>query len=189
MPGATFAAGDRIALRTVEEADLDFLRDARNDPRVRRPLTINDPANGEQVRAFFENAISADNGASLLACVDSHGDGSAPRRDATDPVGMVSLFDEDETAGSATLAYWVVPEHWGNGYCTEAASLLCEHAFRDRRLHKLRADALATNEGSQRVLNKLGFEREGVLRDEKFVDGEHTDVYRYGLLADEWLGE
>lgn len=188
MPGATFAVGDRIALRTVEEADLDFLRDARNDPRVRRPLTINDASNGEQVRAFFENAISEDDGASLLVCVDPDGDTTDPDRDATEPVGMVSLFDEDDVAGTATIAYWVVPEHWGNGYCTEAAALLCEHAFRDRRLHKLRADALATNEGSQRVLDKLGFEREGVLRDEKFVAGGHADVYRFGLLAGEWGG-
>jgi len=48
------------------------------------------------------------------------------------------------------------------------------------------ARVLDPNEGSKRVLEKVGFEREGTLRDQVFVSGEHVDVGRYGLLADEW---
>jgi RimJ/RimL family protein N-acetyltransferase len=36
------------------------------------------------------------------------------------------------------------------------------------------------------VLEKVGLREEGVLRDERFVDGEHVDVHRFGLLVDEW---
>ena len=180
MPGAMFAAGDSVALHTVEEEDLEFLAAARNDPAVRRPLTLNRPSNGEQIREFFENAISADESASFLVCTD--GDGA----DAVEPVGSVVLFDEDETAGTATVAYWVVPEHQGEGYCTEAAGLLCEYAFAERRLNKLRADVLATNDASRHVLETLGFVEEGLLREEKYVYGEYVDVHRFGLLADDW---
>jgi len=191
-----FAAGDSVALHTVEDEDLEFLAAARNDPAIRRPLTVNRPSNGEQVREFFENAISSDESASFLVCVADQreakerasGD-AGPASSADDdpePVGSVVLFDEDETAGTATVAYWVVPEHQGNGYCTEAAALLCEHAFGERRLNKLRADVLATNDGSRHVLEQLGFVEEGLLREEKYVYGEYVDVHRFGLLADDW---
>lgn len=173
-----FAAGDDVALHTVEEDDLDFLAAARNDPAIRRPLTVNRPSNGEQVRAFFENAISEDDSASFLVCAAGDGEPEA--------VGSVVLFDEDQTAGTATVAYWVVPDEQGNGYCTEAAALLCEYAFGERRLNKLRADVLATNDASRSVLEKLGFVEEGLLREEKYVYGEYVDVHRYGLLADDW---
>lgn len=180
MPGAMFAAGDAVTLRTIEEEDVEFLAAARNDPAIRRPLTVNRPSNVEQNRDFFEDAISSEEGANLLICAGADDD--------PDPVGMVSLFDEDDVAGTATIAYWVVPDEQGNGYCTEGTGLLCEHAFAERRLHKLRADVLATNDASRRVLENLGFLEEGVLRDEKFAYGSHVDVHRFGLLADDWEG-
>lgn len=176
MPGPTFASGDSVALRTIEEDDLEFLAAARNDPAVRRPLTVNRPTNGEQTREFFEDAISTDDGVNLLVAVDE------------EPVGMVSLFEEDDVAGTATIAYWVVPDEQGNGYCTAGVGLLCEYAFADRRLNKLRADVLATNDASRRVLEKLGFVEEGLLREEKFAYGDYVDVHRFGLLAGDWEG-
>lgn len=231
MPGATFAEGDTVTLRTVEEADLDFFQEARNDPRVRRPLTLNRADNGEQMRQFYENAICGDDSVSLLVCVDERSestssvddhrestedgsgetassvddqresteDGSGEAtEDASDdvddgsdgptPVGSVVLFDEDDVSGTATLAYWLAPEYWGHGYATDAVGALLDHGFGDRRLHKVRAEVIESNDGSRRVLERLGFEREGTLRGEKFVDGEHVDVFRYGLLADEWGG-
>jgi len=188
MPGATFAAGDSVALRTVEDDDLDFLQAARNDPAVRRPLTLNRPANGEQIRGFFENAVCDDDSVSLLVSPESTDDGGDGESDDPERAGMVVLFDEDDVAGTATLAYWIAPDRWGNGYATEAVELLCEHAFEDRRLNKLRADVLVSNDASRRLLEKLGFEREGTLREEKFVGGDYEDVHRYGLLADEWGG-
>ncbi|WP_232703239.1 GNAT family N-acetyltransferase [Halobacterium wangiae] len=176
MPGPMFADGNEVTLRTVEEADLEFVQRVRNDPAVRQPLTLNRPANAEQIEAFFENAISSEDGAALLVCREE------------EPMGMVALFSEDDVTGTATIAYWLDPEFWGNGYATEAVGLLVEYAFAERRLHKLRAEVVEPNDGSQRVLEKLGFQREGLLRDEKFVRGEHVDVHRFGLLADEWEG-
>ena len=176
MPGPTFADGAEVTLRTVEEEDLEFVQAIRNDPAVRQPLTLNRPANAEQIEEFFENAISSGDGAALLVCREE------------EPMGMVALFDEDDVSGTATIAYWLAPDYWGHGYATEAVGLLCEYAFAERRLHKLRADVIEPNDGSQRVLEKLGFVEEGLLREEKFVRGEHVDVYRFGLLAGELEG-
>jgi RimJ/RimL family protein N-acetyltransferase len=91
-----------------------------------------------------------------------------------------------DTHGTGMLMYWIVPDRQSEGYVTEATELLLEHAFAERRLHNVRAHVIESNPGSQRVLEKLGFEREGRLRDDCFTDGAFEDVYSYGLLAEEW---
>ncbi len=114
------------------------------------------------------------NAVNLLACVDG------------DPVGFVALFDWDESSGRAELAYWVAPDHQGNGYGTEATELAVEYAFDERRCHRLVAGAHETNDASRALLETLGFREEGRQRQHVFVDGEYVDTVLYGLLANEW---
>lgn len=85
------------------------------------------------------------------------------------------------------LSYWMAPEHQGNGYATEATALFLDDAFRERGFHKVDAHVDESNVASAAVLKKLGFEREGTRRRERFVAGDWEDTRLYGLLADEWL--
>lgn len=174
MPGPVFLDGEHMSLRTVEEEDLEFLQRDINDPEVRRSLGATGPVNAEQERNWFEGRSEDDDGTSLLICVEEK------------PVGSIGLSDVNETWGRAEVGYWVTPNAWGDGYATEATALLCGHAFDQRRLHKIVAHAYDFNAGSRRVLEKVGFVEEGVLREEAFVDGEFVDVLRYGLLAREY---
>jgi RimJ/RimL family protein N-acetyltransferase len=173
MPGPAFLVGDVVELRTIELEDADFLQSVVNDPRVRRGLAADAPVTGRQEREWIES-LGDDGGVKLLVCADG------------DPVGTISMQAPDEVWGVAELGYLLAPEAWGNGYATDAVACLCRYAFRERRLHKLYAQVYATNPASGRVLEKNGFQREGVLRREAFVEGAHVDVHRYGLLADEW---
>jgi RimJ/RimL family protein N-acetyltransferase len=63
---------------------------------------------------------------------------------------------------------------------------MCRYAFEERRLDKVVAEAYATNPGSRRVLEKVGFREEGVHRQEAFVGGERVDLVHFGLLAEEF---
>lgn len=184
MPGPVFlhTDDDTVSLHTVEEADLPFLQRNWNDPDVRRLLRSPTPRNGKQAEKSFEEWLSDDDSVNLLVCAEPDDDAES---DPT-PVGMVSLFRIDEQAGVGTLACWITPDAHGEGYATLATEAMVAHAFEERRLHKVVGEAYAHNVASQRVLEKVGLQEEGVLRDEKFVDGEHVDVHRYGLLADEW---
>jgi len=110
-------------------------------------------------------------------------------RDET-PVGFAYLIRErpnDPVYRSGELAYWITPDEWGNGYATAASRLLLEHAFDALGLHRIEASAFSSNDASRRVLEKLGFTEEGVARRKALVDGEWTDVVRYGLLEAEWV--
>lgn len=199
MPGPVFARGDRVALRTIDEDDLEFVQRGRNDPTIRAPLTDNVPKNDKQIRDYYENQISDDETVNLLVCADvedadADEDADGTPNETTDsepfatPVGTVNIGWVRQPHGVGFLMYWIAPEHRGNGYVTEGTELLLDHAFRDRRLAKIAAHVLATNPASQSVLEKLGFTREGIARQECFVDGERVDMYHYGLLAEEWLG-
>lgn len=175
MPGTVFIQGERIALHPIERDDLDFEIEHKNNPRIRRPLTLSTPLNREQAECRFEQHATSDEGVGLLICDEER----------EELVGKIVLFDIDETHGTSEIAYWLVPNAWGNGYASEAVDLIVRYAFDERRLRRVTAHALIDNEGSQAVLERVGFQQEGLLRDAKYVNGEHCDVICYGLLATE----
>ncbi|WP_342775078.1 GNAT family N-acetyltransferase [Halosimplex halophilum] len=105
--------------------------------------------------------------------------------DEDDRVGAVDLVDIDEQFGTAEVGYFFAPDAWGNGYATAAVERVVDYAFEELRLHRVHARVFAFNEGSARVLEKVGFEREGVLREAAYMHGEYVDELRYGLLEPE----
>lgn len=177
MPGPAFLRGEGVDLHVRESDDLDFLRQHRNDPSVRNGLTIGAPENGHQAEQRFERHAEDDSGVGLLVVPVG--------RD--EPVGSVVLFRIDDTHGTGEIACWIAPDEHGNGYATEATRLLIDFAVAERRLNKVLARAIEPNTASRAVLeDNLGLRMEGVQRAEKYVRGEHHDVYRYVALADEW---
>jgi ribosomal-protein-alanine N-acetyltransferase len=91
-----------------------------------------------------------------------------------------------EHRGVAEFGYWLGRAYWGRGIMTEAAGLLATHAFGAREVRRLEAHVFAPNVASVRVLEKLGFTREAVLR-ESYVerDGTIVDGYLYAKLRSE----
>ena len=176
MPGPAFIEGDSVALRTIEEEDLEFLQRGINDSEIRRPIGNTMPYNRDQEQEFFENVVCDSETVQLL--VASEGT----------PVGTIGLAPIDREAGVAEVGYWIVPERWGEGIGTAAVESIVEYAFEQLRLHKVTARTYAGNEGSERLLKKVGFAEEGTRREQTFIDGEHRDVHWFGLLAREWRG-
>jgi RimJ/RimL family protein N-acetyltransferase len=172
MPGPTFLRGETVTLRVVDEDDLEFAQRVVNHPDVRAGVGAFAPKTKADEREWYES--QDEDGPSFVVSVEA------------EPVGIAGLHVERYPWGYAELGYMLHPDYWGNGYATDAVGALLRYGFDERRLHKVGADAYATNEGSHRVLEKNGFEREGVRRDHAFVDGEYVDLYEYGLLAEEW---
>ncbi|MCG3142018.1 MAG: Spermidine N(1)-acetyltransferase [Anaerolineae bacterium] len=84
------------------------------------------------------------------------------------------------------MGYEIDPKVWGNGYATEAAEALLQFGFTTLQLHRIWAEALAANENSIHVLEKLGMRQEGRLREKEFFKGRFWDTVIYGILAEEW---
>ncbi len=96
------------------------------------------------------------------------------------PLLKRTINDPRVRRGVAEVGYIIIPEAWGEGHATEAVRLLCEYAFSERRLNKVVSSVYETNPASARVLEKVGFRREVVLRREAFLDAEYVDLRRYG---------
>ena len=171
MPGPVFVEGDPVSLHVITEEDYDFLVENRNRPAVRHGIGQSEPTTRDDYQEMVEES---EDGVALLPCVDG------------DPVGYVWAFHVSDVSRNGLIGYWIAEDEHGQGYGTAMVDRFAAWAFRDRGLHKLWAHVFVTNEGSQRVLEKNGFEREGVLRDQFWIDGEFVDAYTYGLLADEW---
>jgi hypothetical protein len=90
------------------------------------------------------------------------------------------------TNRSANLGYVFAEHAWGQGYATEAGRALLEWGFAVMDLNRVSAQTDTRNEASARVLTKLGFTLEGILRENVIVDGEVSDDATYSLLRREW---
>jgi [ribosomal protein S5]-alanine N-acetyltransferase len=86
----------------------------------------------------------------------------------------------------AELGYMIGREHWRQGYAGEAQRRVVRFAFEELGLHRLEADTHPDNSASSRSLERLGFRREGLLRERWVVDGKPSDSLIWGLLAQEW---
>ena len=83
----------------------------------------------------------------------------------------------------AELGYWLSPSLWNGGVMTAAVRAFCGEVFETTQISRLQAMVFAPNAASCRVLEKCGFEREGVLRQCVRKDGRCYDAVLYGLLA------
>lgn len=84
----------------------------------------------------------------------------------------------------ANLGYDVARPHWGKGLATEAASAVVDWGFREMPLIKVAAFTNPRNRQSWRVMEKIGMEREGLLR-----RGQRGDLFAYGVLREDWTSD
>lgn len=171
MPGIVFMRGERITLRTIRETNYGFIERQFNDPAIRRQAGVPFPWSESDVAEFVE---TDDDTVPFLVCRDES------------PIGHVVLTELDTQASTGELGWIVItPDEQGKGFATEAGALCLDHAFDDRGLDKVWARVNEGNTPSIQLLERLRFEREGVLRQQEYVNGERVDVYHYRRLANE----
>lgn len=169
----------RLLLRPFNEADTDALFALQSNPQVVRYW--DSPAWREHVRA--ERFIAT--------CKQMEEGGTGARlviETCSDRLftGWCCLVSWNPDYRSATLGYSLTDKVWGHGFATEASDALLQWAFGTLDLNRVQAETDTRNAASARVLEKLGFKREGELREDCVVEGEVSDTWVYGLLRREW---
>ncbi|MDI1444044.1 GNAT family N-acetyltransferase [Polyangium sp. 6x1] len=121
------------------------------------------------------------------------------QRDVTAIRWVLSLKDTGELAGTcgfwrwnkphrcSEIGYELAPEYWGRGLMVEALRPILRYGFTEMELHRVEATIDPENQASRRVLEKLGFKRDALMRENWFHDGKFTDSAIYGLLEQEFL--
>ncbi len=84
------------------------------------------------------------------------------------------------------ICYYLVPSERGKGFGTEAIMIMVDYLFLSGGLMRVQATADVNNFASQRVLEKAGFKKEGVIRKSGFTRGKWTDDCLYSILREEW---
>jgi [ribosomal protein S5]-alanine N-acetyltransferase len=97
--------------------------------------------------------------------------------------GLSLVVTPDDAMRSAMLGYWVAEDRGGRGLATQAVREALELAYGELGLHRVEAGTRVDNVRSQRVLEKCGFTRVGVLRQHLLIDGVWRDHYLYERLA------
>ncbi|WP_346393778.1 GNAT family N-acetyltransferase [Virgibacillus pantothenticus] len=80
------------------------------------------------------------------------------------------------------VAYWIGEEYWGNGFASEAAKAVLKLAFTEKQYHKVFARCFQTNPASEKVLQKIGMEKEGVLKEHVKKEDRFEDLVYYGVI-------
>jgi ribosomal-protein-alanine N-acetyltransferase len=99
--------------------------------------------------------------------------------------GIGLMLGSDIYRFSAEVGYWVGESYWGRGIATAALRRVTRHGFEVQGLLRVFALAFADNRASQRVLEKAGYTREGVLRCAAIKDGQVRDQVMYAIVRDE----
>jgi RimJ/RimL family protein N-acetyltransferase len=186
MTEAVFELGDRlptldagrVRLRWLIKADVPGLFAIFGDPEVTRYWGF----------AVLPDQAAADG---LLAAIHGHFRASTLFQWAVEAadgqlVGTCTLAGLDRANRRAELGFALGRAFWGRGYMAAALPAVLAFAFGRLGLHRVFADADPRNAPSIRALERLGFVREGVLREHYLVQGEPQDAVVYGLLRSEW---
>jgi [ribosomal protein S5]-alanine N-acetyltransferase len=115
-----------------------------------------------------------------------HAQFAVVRREDGTMLGTCTLYALDAQCRRADVGYALLPSAWGRGYANEAVTALLDWGFEHLDLNRVEADIDPRNAASARALERLGFTREGHLRERWIVGGEVSDSAIYGLLAGEW---
>jgi len=160
------------------------LRTAATDPAVHRLIERNldrlrpwEPwAQGEQTEAdtaaFTRLQLDQFSRGAVVPTVILHGD---------EPIGAASL-KLDSYLGTAELGYWIDRDWEGRGIVTRACAALIEHAV-GQGMKRIEIRTAAQNERSRGVAERLGFEREGLLKQALPIGDDRVDVVLYGRIV------
>ena len=170
---------ERLLLRRFGPGDATALAAYRSDPNVSRYQAWNSPVPLAQARLLVAD----------FAAGKPRSEGwfqyAVERKSRPGLIGDVGVFRQD-AGRQAEIGFSFAVEHQGHGYATEAVRRIVEHLLVEEGLHRVTADCDARNDRSARLLERVGFRREGHLLASTWMKGEWTDDLIFGVLASEW---
>jgi len=169
----------RLRLRALRDDDAEALLVLHGDPRVMRYWSTSPWSDIAQAHAHLQRARRDMETAGVLAWAIAN-------RDDDRLIGAATLFNISTSHRRAEIGYALASAQWGKGLGREALTAVLHHAFGARQLERVEADTDPRNAPSLRLLEGIGFVREGLLRRRWFVADEWCDTAFYGLLRKEF---
>ncbi len=171
---------DCIRLRGIEEPDIDALFALFSNPQVMRYWSRGPMSTRQEAIDYANTIVEGFTKREVLNWIIAD-------IESDQMIGTCTLYEINPQHARAGLGYALVPESWGKGFATEAASLAISFGFLELGLHRIEADTEPNNLRSNKVLERLGFQREGLLRERFMHPDGIQDSLIFGILRPEWL--
>lgn len=166
---------DRLVLREITKEDAEGIFDCFSNDKVTRfygQETLESIEQAERFVDFFSKNYNEKKG--IRWGIERKG-----TKGIIGTIGFNAWFPKHKRA---EIGYEIHPEHWRKGYTSEAVSKVLSYGFDLMSLTRIGAVVFIDNEASNNLLLKIGFQKEGVLRDYMYQNGVAHDTYVYSLL-------
>lgn len=177
-PDVPELGAERVRLRRLALADAPGLHEAYADPGSMRFWDALPSRDIAETEARIRRSTSAEPSWYAAWAV------LATRDDAF--IGMVNYHARQSWNRRLAVGWILSPRFEGRGYMTEAMHALLRHCFDGLGTHRVEAEIEPDNVRSVRLAERLGFRREGLLRDRLCVADEPRSIWMYALLQPEW---
>jgi len=167
----------RLLLRKMRNNDVDALYTLFSDLRVSRHYDLATFQSRDEAKQLLESFLQRYARRIGLRWAITY-------KDAPDAlIGTCGYNIWFQEARRAVLGYDLHPAHWRQGIMSEALSAVLDIGFSSMQLHRIEALTFPENTASRRLLDRLGFAEEGVLRDYQYLHGHYQSMAMYALLA------
>jgi RimJ/RimL family protein N-acetyltransferase len=180
MPAHPLLESDRLLLRPISDADADDLHVVFSDPDVMRYLDFPRCPDIETTRRRIEIW--------MIPMPEWHATWTVRLKGTGAVVGMVTYHHREMWNRRAEIGFIGAKPYWGRGLMSEALHALIAYCVEVLCIHRLEATVSPENPAAIRLVERMGFRREGgPLRDRILVGTTFRDLALYGLLDHEWL--
>ena len=170
----------RLLLREITPADTDALFALYGDEEVARWMdiyTLNDRQQAVELVDFYRERYAMRSGVRWAIAL---------RGEPAHMIGTCGFNGFDHECRRSEIGYDLTPACWRRGLMGEALTAILEYGFNVLELNRVEAITLPDNLASQAVLQKLGFQREGTLRQRSYYRDQFQDDVHFGLLRADW---
>lgn len=171
-----------IRLRPLERGDLYFVHRLDNNANVMRYWFEEPYETFDELTHLYDEHIRDQRERRFV--IEYGSDEGGKRNNIA---GLVELVEIDHIHRRAEYQIIVAPDHQGKGIATRATELALEYGFSVLNLYKIYLIVDVENAGARHVYEKIGFQAEGTLRHEFFINGQYRDVTRMCLFQHEYL--
>ncbi len=171
--------GKKVRIRAIEKTDMDEIMKWVNDPEVKNNLLMRYPISRYQEEKWIERAVDETNKRNKAFAIETK-EGVY--------LGGISLHGIDWENRNAEVGIVIgKKEYWGKGYGTDAMMSILDFAFNQMNLHRVYLRVFEYNLRGMKSYEKCGFKKEGILREDRYANGEYHDTVMMGILRSEFI--
>ncbi|HVP15862.1 MAG TPA: GNAT family protein [candidate division Zixibacteria bacterium] len=167
--------GKNVNLRVVEREDVDYLVECVNGRPWGEYVGVSEQITKSQQMKYFDNPSNLTESKWFII----------QKKDGA----KIGLMNHRLALPSRCVelgALGLIPSEQGKGYGTEATQLMVDYLFLSKDIERIQLTIHVENVTSQRVVERVGFKREGLLRKLLLIKGKWIDFYIYSILREEW---